>query len=109
MNKQIGGDHYAKKTIQPWDIIDEYGLDFYAGNVIKYVLRYKDKNGEQDLKKAIHYLEKLIDKEYHSIPSLDRNDIGDENHGAPISLYKGKPITECDNWACEMPKERPTK
>ena len=60
MNKQIGGDHYAKHKIQPWDIIDEYGLNYYEGNIIKYVLRHRDKNGLQDLQKASHYLEKLI-------------------------------------------------
>ena len=62
-SKQIGGDHYAKHKIQPWDIIDEYGLNFYAGNVLKYLLRYKDKGGVEDLKKAQHYLEKLIQME----------------------------------------------
>ena len=59
-DKQIGGDHYAKHKIQPWDIIDEYGLNYYEGNIIKYVLRHRDKNGLQDLQKASHYLEKLI-------------------------------------------------
>lgn len=57
--KQIGGNHYAKHSIQPWNIIDEYNLDYYLGNVIKYVLR--DKNNQvEDLHKAIHYLEKKI-------------------------------------------------
>lgn len=60
MKKQIGGDHYSKRTIQPWDIIDEYGLNYYEGNVIKYVLRHRDKNGIEDLRKASHYLEKII-------------------------------------------------
>lgn len=58
--KQIGGNHYTKHTIQPWHIIDEYELDFYAGNALKYLLRYREKNGVEDLKKAQHYLEKLI-------------------------------------------------
>lgn len=58
--KQVGGNHYAKHSIQPWDIIDEYNLDYYLGNVIKYVLR--DKNNKiEDLHKAIHYLEKKIE------------------------------------------------
>lgn len=56
---QIGGDHYKKHTIQPWDIIDEYKLDYYAGNALKYLLRNKD-NKKQDLEKAKHYLEKMI-------------------------------------------------
>lgn len=59
---QVGGDHYVKHKIQPWDIIDEYGLSFYEGNVVKYLLRQK---GERllDLKKARHYLDKQIEIE----------------------------------------------
>lgn len=53
---QVGGDHYAKRKIQPWDVIEEYNLDFWLGNVIKYVLRARDKNGLEDLRKAQHYL-----------------------------------------------------
>lgn len=58
---QVGGDHYARHAIQPWDIIEEYRLDFWLGNVIKYVLRHKP--GETrlvDLQKARHYLDKRI-------------------------------------------------
>lgn len=61
--KQVGGNHYSKHRIQPFDIIREYGLDFFEGNVIKYILRHKDKNGLEDLEKAKHYLEEMI-KEY---------------------------------------------
>ena len=57
--KQIGGYHYVKHAIQPWDIIDEYKLNYYEGNALKYLLRNKGMRVE-DLKKAIHYLEKEI-------------------------------------------------
>ena len=57
--KQVGGTHYSDHTIQPWDIIDEYDLNYYEGNVLKYLLRRKD-NRLEDLKKAQHYIEKLI-------------------------------------------------
>lgn len=57
---QVGGDHYAKYAIQPTDYIIKNGLGFCEGNVIKYVTRYKDKNGLEDLKKARHYLDILI-------------------------------------------------
>lgn len=57
---QVGGNHY-KKAIQPWDIISVWGLDYWRGNVIKYVLRAPAKNGREDLEKAIHYLEYLIE------------------------------------------------
>lgn len=63
--KQVGGDHYSKHRIQPWDVMQEYMSPeafqgYLQGNVIKYVLRYKDKGGVQDLEKAQHYLEMLI-------------------------------------------------
>ena len=57
---QIGGSHYQKK-IQTWDYIAVNGLGYLEGNVIKYVSRYKEKNGVEDLKKARHYLDKLIE------------------------------------------------
>lgn len=59
---QVGGAHYANKPIQPWDIIDAWDLDFYAGNVVKYVLRFPHKGGVEDLKKARHYLDYMIEK-----------------------------------------------
>jgi hypothetical protein len=62
MSKQVGGNHY-RKAIQPWDIIEEWELNFWAGNVLKYLLRYPYKNGVEDLEKAKHYLEYLIKKE----------------------------------------------
>jgi len=59
---QVGGTHYTKHKIQPWDIIDAYGLNFYEGNALKYLLRRKG-NRLEDLQKAKHYIEKLIDDE----------------------------------------------
>jgi hypothetical protein len=61
--KQIGGDHYETMAIQPWEVIRRGDLDFWEGNVIKYVMRYRAKNGLEDLEKARHYLDYLIDRE----------------------------------------------
>lgn len=58
--RQVGGDHY-RKPIQPWDFIALNGIGYLEGNVIKYVSRWKDKNGVEDLRKARHYLDKLIE------------------------------------------------
>jgi len=60
---QIGGDHYRLKAIQPWDYIAANRLGFFEGNVVKYVSRWKDKGGVDDLRKARHYLDKLIEIE----------------------------------------------
>lgn len=58
---QVGGAHYAAKPIQPWDFIAANGLGYFEGNVVKYLSRWRDKGGVQDLHKAAHYLKKLIE------------------------------------------------
>lgn len=62
MSKQVGGDHYKKHKLQPWDIVDAFQLCFYLGNAIKYTLRIKGDTDKriEDLEKAIHYIEKKI-------------------------------------------------
>jgi hypothetical protein len=57
---QHGGTHYRTKAIQPWDFIAANSLGYFEGNVVKYVARWRDKNGIEDLEKARHYLDKLI-------------------------------------------------
>ena len=58
---QVGGDHYRQNKVQPWDIVDDWGLDFYRGNALKYLLRAGRKGpAVEDLKKAKHYIEKCI-------------------------------------------------
>lgn len=63
---QIGGDHYKKMPIQPWDAIIAWKCGYLDGNVIKYVARYRSKGGVEDLRKARHYLDKLIEVETHA-------------------------------------------
>ena len=58
---QQGGSHYKSKAIQPWDFIVANNIGYLEGNVIKYVSRWRDKGGVDDLRKAKHYLEKLIE------------------------------------------------
>ena len=60
---QIGGNHYSDMAIQPTEFIHKNGLSFIQGNVIKYVCRYKDKVGIEDLNKAKHYIDLLIELE----------------------------------------------
>jgi len=57
--RQVGGSHY-QLPIEPWDFIVKNDLGYLEGNIIKYITRYKKKNGVEDLEKALHYLEKLI-------------------------------------------------
>ena len=60
---QVGGSHYALKPIQTWDYIVANNIGYLEGNVIKYVSRWRQKGGVEDLRKAAHYLEKLIEVE----------------------------------------------
>lgn len=66
-NIQIGGAHY-QKDIQPWDAMQawmskEAFQGFLQGNAIKYLARWKEKGGVEDLQKAQHYIQKLIESE----------------------------------------------
>jgi hypothetical protein len=63
LNKQEGGTHYMKCAIQPIEYIYANRIGFIEGNIIKYITRWRDKNGIEDLKKIIHYCELLIDLE----------------------------------------------
>ena len=64
MMDQVGGDHYRGKTVQPWDAMEawmskEAFIGYLQGNVIKYLARWNDKGGLQDVLKAQHYLAKM--------------------------------------------------
>jgi len=75
---QVGGSHYKGKSIQPWDYIAANNLGYFEGNIVKYVSRWKDKGGVDDLKKARHYLDKLIElntpEETNDHDKLERSD-----------------------------------
>lgn len=60
---QVAGTHYRDKEIQPWDYIALNGIGYLEGCAIKYLTRWKEKGGVQDLHKARHYVEKLIELE----------------------------------------------
>ncbi len=63
LDKQVDGDHYKNQAIQPVEYIHANNLDFFEGNVVKYVTRWRNKNGLADLEKAKHYIELLIQLE----------------------------------------------
>ena len=63
LKEQVGGDHYSKLAIQPAVYAEQNKLSYLQGNVIKYVTRYNDKNGVEDLQKAKHYIDLLIELE----------------------------------------------
>ena len=68
--KQIGGAHYKNMKIQPAQFINENNLPFAEGNAIKYICRHSYKDGKQDLEKAKHYIDMIIERDYgdHTTP-----------------------------------------
>ena len=61
--EQVGGEHYRKMAIQPVEFIHANGIPFIEGSVIKYVSRWRHKGGLNDLRKAQHFIELLIELE----------------------------------------------
>ena len=58
---QVGGNHYKGTAVQHWDFAYHNNLDYFQGQITKYVTRWKLKNGVEDLYKAKHFLEKYIE------------------------------------------------
>ena len=62
--KQIGGSHYKDMVVQPSEFINKNKLLFAEGNAIKYICRHTTKNGKEDLEKAKHYIDMIIERDY---------------------------------------------
>lgn len=82
-NKQIAGSHY-KSTMECWDYILANDLGYLEGTAIKYITRWKKKNGVEDILKAIHFLEKLVEVEKQKQQQVDLDKV--------IHFWQGKPI-----------------
>lgn len=61
---QVGGGHYKDLAIQPVEYVHKNNMNFIQGCVVKYITRYKNKNGKQDLEKIKHFVDLLIELEY---------------------------------------------
>lgn len=73
-SRQVGGNHYADYAIQPLEFCVKNNIPFLEGNVIKYICRWRNKNGIQDLEKAKHYIEMLIELEKANDDSIKWTD-----------------------------------
>jgi hypothetical protein len=97
-DRQIGGEHYRRAPgEQHWDrLVRLYGLPaarcYFIGNITAYVERYQDKNGVQDLEKAAHYLQKLIELE-----QLEEAKVG--NHPSHVWAVRDG-SQQCKNCLC---------
>ena len=73
-DKQIGGDHYKKMKIQPSKFVIENKLLFAEGNVIKYICRHPYKGGKEDLEKAKHFIDMIIERDYSMVPMTEEEE-----------------------------------
>lgn len=89
LNHQEGGDHYKKYKIQPIEYIVANSIGFVEGSVIKYVTRWQDKGGVEDLKKARHLIDLLI--ELRDGADVGDELVGTENMGQPDELHNATP------------------
>ena len=70
LEEQVGGKHYRSMKIQPAEFINENKLLFAEGNAIKYICRHRLKGKKQDILKAIHFLEMIIERDYDADTSI---------------------------------------
>ena len=94
IDKQIGGDHYKGMAIQPIQYIQANKLTYIEGNIVKYISRWREKNGIEDLLKIKHYVEFLIEEETKTKQQPD--DLRDEK----LKAYMDQ--TGCGGGTCEF-------
>lgn len=101
LDSQVGGGHYKDMAIQPIEFTHKNNLNFCQGNVIKYICRYKNKNGLEDLKKVKHYVDLLIELEGYVVEKElpeDLQEIADSRiFKEVVSFFKSECITDGHN------------
>ena len=93
---QVGGDHYQTMKIQPAEFINKNEMKFAEGNAIKYICRHVNKGGLQDLEKAKHYIDMIIERDYPAekipekvfLPESDKDSMDDLSEGFKVT-YSG--------------------
>lgn len=98
-NEQVGGTHYVDMAVQPWDAMqawmsDEAFQGYLLGNVIKYAARHKAKGGVDDLRKARHYLDRLIER-YEGVRAAKLPEVAD----VLADLWPGPDWSQAPEWA----------
>ena len=79
-DKQIGGSHYQKYKIQPSKFVIENELLYPEGCAIKYIIRHRDKGKKQDILKAIHLLEMILERDYKEIEKIKEDKPEDKDN-----------------------------
>jgi len=73
-SKQIGGSHYRNMVVQPSEFINKNKLQFAEGNAIKYICRHAHKGERQDLEKAKHYIDMILERDYPLVPMTEEEE-----------------------------------
>jgi len=87
--QQVGGHHYKNMAIQPWDYLTANNIPYMEGTIIVYLTRWRDKGGIQDLQKAKHTLEKLIELESSKKLNAERRQ---QAHQAVEQAFSDQPV-----------------
>jgi hypothetical protein len=104
--KQIGGSHYKNMKIQPSKFINDNKLLFAEGNAIKYICRHKQKGERQDLEKAKHYIDMILERDYPLIPMTEE----EEYRNAGITKEQAEKTYPPNNsWGMVKPSETSQK
>jgi hypothetical protein len=99
---QVGGAHYKQDTIQHWDFVEANDIPYMEAQIIKYVMRHHDKNGKQDLEKAKHFIDKLIELDYGK--GLNFVALKQILGGGSLAVAPPKPSTLCHFNGCAAPR-----
>ena len=95
-DKQIGGTHYQNMVVQPSEFINKNRLQFAEGNAIKYICRHAHKGERQDLEKAKHYIDMILERDYKLVPMTEEEEY--RNAGITKEEAEKKPETWIDGY-----------
>lgn len=93
-DRQVAGDHYDS-PVQHWDYAASNHFDYFQGCITKYIHRWRDKGGVDDLKKAAHYLEKYIELAEGSLQPPTSDDIMKEINKITDQYAREKGYPSC--------------
>lgn len=96
--RQVAGNHYQKSGVQHWDWAAAKGLSYFTGCATKYVERWKEKGGLDDLKKAEHYLQKALEP----VPNVNSEDYIDSTR---FDRFQREILTLCEQGKIEEARE----
>jgi hypothetical protein len=110
---QVGGSHYKDMKIQPSEFINKNKLQFAEGNAIKYICRHGSKGQKQDLEKAKHYIDMIIDRDYgddaekskvflSGLPESDKDSMDDLSEGFKVTYGD---VSISDEYIKSIPKD----